>query len=162
MLSKQDTVYNFLTVDGSSISGAHHSISHLDSGAADVRQIEAINDWQMQSFGSFLRKLQSVTEADGATLLDNSLVMFGGGLDGTGHSNGDESLTPQQSGGVHRHTNLPIFLGGRGGGAHDAGRHIIYNDDEPIADLYIAMLHAAGVMVDSFGIEGTRPLAQLV
>jgi hypothetical protein len=144
------------------ISEGHHQISHLDNGTSDVRKIETINQWQMESFGSLIRKLLSATEDDGTTLLDNSLVLFGGGLDGTGHNSSDETLTPQASGGVHRHTNLPLFLAGRGGGAHDAGRHIVYRGQEPVADLYIAMLHAAGVMVDSFAIEGTGPIAGLV
>jgi hypothetical protein len=144
------------------ISEGHHQISHLDNGAADVRKIETINAWQMESFGNLLRKLASATEEDGTTLLDNSLVLFGGGLDGTGHNQSDDTLTPQASGAVHRHIDLPLFLGGRGGGAHDAGRHIVYSGDEPVADLYLAMLHAAGVMEGSFGIEGTAPLGQLV
>ena len=144
------------------ISEGHHQISHLDNGAADVRKIETINAWQMESFGNLLRKLLSATEEDGTSLLDNTLVLFGGGLDGTGHNRSDDTLTPLASGAVHRHTDLPLFLGGRGGGAHDAGRHIVYTDEEPVADLYLAMLHAAGVMADSFGIEGTAPLGQLV
>jgi hypothetical protein len=158
MLQKENSVYDFLTVGGNRISGNHHGISHLDSGASDVAQIEEINRWQIESFGSLIRKLQAVTDGTGATLLDNSLVLFGGGLDGTGHNSSDPTLTPQQSGGVHRHTDLPLFLGGRGGGVHDSGRHIVFNDDEPIADLYIAMLNAAGVPATTFGIEGTRPL----
>ncbi len=86
--------------------------------------------------------------------------MFGGGLDGTGHGSGDPlgDLTPRQSGPVHRHTNLPLLLGGKGRGAVRPGRHVVYNREEPIADLYIKMLHATGHMVDNFGIEGTGPL----
>ena len=157
ILEKQNSAYDFLGV-----SESHHQISHLDSGDTDVRKIETINAWQMESFGNLMRKLNAVNEEDGSTLLDNSLVMFGGGLDGTGHNRDDETLTPQRSGSVHRHTNLPLFLAGRGGGAHDPGRHIVYTGEEPIADLYISMLHSVGAMVDSFAIEGTGPLAQLV
>ncbi len=158
MLQPQSTVFDFLSVGGNAINSDHHSISHLDSGASDVAQIEEINRWQLTSFGSLLGRLQGVTEAGGATLLDNSLVLFGGGLDGTGHASGDATLTPQQSGSVHRHTNLPLFLGGRGGGVHDAGRHIVFSGDEPVANLYLAMLNAAGVPATTFGLEGTRPL----
>jgi hypothetical protein len=153
--------YDFLRVDGSGITGDHHAISHLDNGAADVRRIEEINRWQMTQFGSLVRKLGSATDADGTSVLDNSLVLFGGGLDGTGHNRDDETLTPQPSGSVHRHTDLPLFLAGRGGGAVAPGRHIVWSDDEPVADLFISMLHTVGATVDSFGIEGTGPISQL-
>lgn len=159
LLQKDNSVYDFVNVDGSNISSAHHQISHLDGGAADARKIMAINEWQMQSFGNFLRKLQSVTEAGGTTLLDNSLILFGGGMDATGDRDGD--LISEASGPVHRHNNMPLFLGGRGGGAVTSGRHIEWTGDEPVADLYISMLEAAGVEVDSFGIEGTGPISQL-
>jgi hypothetical protein len=159
IMQKSNSVYDFVSVDGSPIGNNHHQISHLDNGMADARKIMAINEWQMQSFGELLRRLQSVTEADGATLLDNSLILFGGGLDATGDRDGD--FQPDASGPVHRHTNLPLFLGGRGGGMVESGRHIQWNDDEPVADLYISMLEAAGVSVSSFGLEGTGPISQL-
>ena len=160
MLEKPGNVYDFLSVGGSTIGSNHHQMSHLEAGTADVRRIEAINKWQLEQFGTIIRRFKGVDDGDG-TLLDNSLVMFGGGLDGTGHRSDDASLTPQASGPVHRHTNLPLFLAGRGRGAVRTGRHIRYTDDEPIADLYISMLQAAGVPADSFGLEGTGPLSQL-
>jgi hypothetical protein len=160
ILEKPGSTYDFLSVDGSAISGYHHQMTHLEAGSADVRRVEAINKWQIDQFGSLVRRFKSVDDGDGS-LLDNSLVLFGGGLDGTGHSGGDESLTPQASGPVHRHTNLPLFLAGRGRGAVTPGRHIRYTDDEPVADLYISMLQAAGVPADTFGLEGTGPLSQL-
>ena len=108
-----------------------------------------------------MRRLRDVDDGDGS-LLDNSLVLFGGGLDATGHDGSDASMTPRASGPVHRHTNLPLFLAGRGRGAVTPGRHIEWTRNEPIADLYISMLQAAGVPdVSSFGIEGTGPLSQL-
>ncbi len=161
MLEKPGNVYDFLSAGGSSISGVHHQMSHLEEGTNDVRRIEAINRWQMEQFGSLVRRLRDVDDGDGS-LLDNSLVLFGGGLDATGHDGSDASMTPRASGPVHRHTNLPLFLAGRGRGAVTPGRHIEWTRNEPIADLYISMLQAAGVPdVSSFGIEGTGPLSQL-
>jgi hypothetical protein len=141
------------------ISGGHHSISHLDNGASDVDKIETINEWQIGMFGELLRGLKGSVEPDGTTLLDHSLVLFGGGLDGTGDRDGDG--IPEASGPVHRHTNLPLLLAGRGNGAHRAGRHVRWNDDEPIADLYTSMLQAVGADVAAFGLDGTGPLDQL-
>ncbi|MBW2463479.1 MAG: hypothetical protein JRH11_17645, partial [Deltaproteobacteria bacterium] len=73
----------------------------------------------------------------------------------------DGDLISEASGPVHRHTNMPLFLGGQGGGAVTSGRHIEWTGDEPVADLYISMLAAAGVDVDTFGVEGTGPISQL-
>jgi len=150
--------YDFL-----GIAQNHHQISHLEAGNPDVEKIERINEWQIRKYGELLRRLKNAEQGDGTNLLDHSLVMFGGGLDGTGHSGGATlgDLTPQQSGGVHRHTNLPVLLGGHGGGFVDSGRHVVYEDREPIADLYISMLHAIGHEVDSFALEGTGPLHSL-
>lgn len=166
-MEKSGNVYDFLRVGGSAISSAHHNMSHLEAGSTDINRIKAINEWQIEMFGRLLDKLQDRVNGDGTNLLDSTLVMFGGGLDGTGHGSGDTmgDLTPRTSGPVHRHTNLPLFLGGRGCGAHTPGRHIVY-DDEPIANLYIRMMQAAGVMEDGapisrFAIEGTRPIDQL-
>ena len=158
MLEKAGTVYDFLNAGGGSISSAHHQMSHLEAGQADVNRIEAINRWQIEQFGSILRRFRAVDDGDGS-LLDNSLVLFGGGLDGTGHDANDPNLTPKASGQVHRHTDLPLLLGGSGRGATTPGRNIVYTNDEPVADLYIAMLHAAQVPADTFGIEGTQPLS---
>ena len=161
MLEKPGSVYDFLSVDGSPISSAHHQMSHLEAGPNDVRRIEAINRWQMEQFGSLVRRLRDVDDGSGS-LLDNSLVLFGSGLDGTGHEGGDGTLTPKASGPVHRHTDLPLFLAGRGRGAVTTGRHIEWTGGEPVADLYISMLQAAGLPdVTSFGIEGSGPLSQL-
>ena len=121
--------------------------------------IEAINTWQMQSFATFLQKLKAVVEPDG-TLLDNSLILLGAGLDGTGYSSSGNNLATGSSN-VHRHTRLPILLAGSGGGAVRSGRHIVYNNAEPIADLYISMAAAAGVNISTFGLEGTGQLGQL-
>ena len=152
----KDGSYDFL-----GITAGHHQISHLEGGSPEVTAIETINRWQIEAFANLITKLRSATDTDGQSLLYNSLVLFGGGLDGTGHANGDETLTPQTSGPVHRHTNLPLFLAGNAGGQVTTGRHIAWNDDEPIADLYISMLHTVGAMETSFGIEGTGPIGQL-
>ncbi|MCA9615688.1 MAG: DUF1552 domain-containing protein, partial [Myxococcales bacterium] len=144
MLQKQGSVHDHISVDGSPITAGHHQMSHLEGGASDIRRIEAINAWQVQQFGNLLRRLQASEEGDGSTLLDNSLVCFGGGLDSTGHSSGRPTgdLTPQASGPVHRHTNLPILVGGHGRGAVRGGRHLVV--DAPLPNLYTSMLHAAG------------------
>jgi hypothetical protein len=43
-----------------------------------------------------------------------------------------------------------VIVAGRGGGAVSPGRHIVV-DEQPIANLYVSMLNAAGINATSFG-----------
>ncbi|MEX0794419.1 MAG: hypothetical protein WD045_14885, partial [Pirellulaceae bacterium] len=70
-----------------------------------------------------------------ATLLDNSMILFGSGLkDGQSHSPRD----------------LPILLGGRGGGKINTGQHIRYEKNTPLTNLYVSMLNAFGRETEAF------------
>jgi hypothetical protein len=64
------------------------------------------------------------------TVLDNSMILYGSGLrDGNSHS-------------PH---NLPILLGGGGGGRIATGQHLEFGRDTPLANLYATMLNAFGM-----------------
>ena len=60
----------------------------------------------------------------------------------------------------HHHYDLPVVLAGRGGGLTTPGRHVVYDSETPLANLYVSMLRAAGVETDSFA-DSTGPLTQL-
>jgi hypothetical protein len=83
----------------------------------------------------FLEKLQASPDGDG-TLLDHSLVLFGGGM-------GDGNL--------HRHADLPCLMAGKLGGAFTPGRHVRYDADTPISNLLLTILDAAGVPLEKIG-----------
>ena len=125
------------------ISGAHHQISHHQGDPENLAKLQAIDTWEVEQLSNLLQRMQGVTEGE-ASLLDNSLVYWSSEI---------------EDGDAHRHTNLPILLAGRAGGLVDAGRHIVYGAEEPVADLYITLLSTVGVGVDSFGDDGTGPLA---
>ncbi len=124
--------------------GAHHEISHHQSLPLNIQKLTTIGAWEMERFAVLLAKMAAAEEGEG-TLLDNSLVMLGSEI-----SDGDR----------HNHDDLPVLLAGRGGGAVTPGRHVVY-DNVPLANLHIGMLEAFGVSVESFGIDGTQPLAEL-
>ena len=65
-------------------------------------------------------------------------------------------------GNAHRHYDLPVILAGRGGGASVPGRHIQLTQEKPMANLFVSMLAAQGVIVDGFGMDGTEDLSELV
>lgn len=117
---------NFSFLDG--VSGGHHDTSHHQDNEDKLRQYQLINQWHIQQYAYLLGKLRSMKERDG-TVLDNSMILYGSGLrDGNSHS-------------PH---NLPILLGGGGGGRIATGQHLEFGRDTPLANLYAAMLDAFG------------------
>lgn len=144
------------------IHGDHHGHSHLLGGDGDVRLIQQINDWQVAQFARFISALNDIQEDEG-TLLDNSLILFGSGLDATGHRPNASlgELRPQASGPVHRHSNLPLLLAGNARGRIRTGQHFVFSDEPQLADLYLTMLHAVGHRADTFGLEGRSTIGAL-
>ena len=106
-----------------------------------------IGTWEVAQFAMLLDRLAAVQEGSG-TLLDQCLVFFSSEI---------------ADGNAHQHYNLPVVLAGSGGGAVNTGRHIALPVQEkvPIANLFISMLQVAGISIDTFGMDGTGPLAEL-
>ena len=91
-----------------------------------------------------LRKMKAIKEND-KTLLDNSMILFGSGM---------------SDGNKHDPNNLPILIGGHGGGAIAGGRHIASEKDTPLCNVYVSFLEAMGTPVQQFG-DSTGPLKGL-
>jgi hypothetical protein len=126
--------------------GAHHEISHHMSEPEKLAKLQTIGTWEVQQFAGLLRLLDGMREPDGTSLLDNSAVLFSSEIaDGNGHL----------------HHGLPVVLAGRCGGALTPGRHVVYAEERPIANLFLALLNALGATATSFGLEGTRVLENL-
>jgi hypothetical protein len=114
---------------------AHHSLSHHQSDPQKLAKIAKIDQFYLRQFGYFLDKMKAVKEGD-STLLDNSMIVFGGGI-------GD--------GNRHNHDNLPILLAGRAGGTLTPGRRIVLPGETPMTNLYLAMLERMGVPAEKVG-----------
>jgi hypothetical protein len=123
---------NFSFLDG--VSGGFHQISHHENDKAKLQEYLRINRWHIEQYAYLLGKLHSIQDGPG-TLLDNSMILFGSGL---------------RDGNRHNPHNLPIVLAGRAGGTLSPGRHIVYDKDTPLSNLYLAMLHRAGAPVERF------------
>jgi hypothetical protein len=113
----------------------HHNISHHRGDGQTIVQVARIDAHHVELLSYFLKKLQSLKE-DGGTLLDNSLVMYGGGM-------GDGNL--------HGHTNLPCLLAGKLGGRLKTGSHTVYPSKTPMANLLLTVLDKVGVRLDRIG-----------
>ena len=113
---------------------SYHGYTH--TGPVGMAKVDRL---RMEHVAYLLERLKGVKEADGTTLLDNSLVHFGGGM-GTWHES----------------TDLANFVAGHAGGRFKLGEHVVY-DGKPLANLFVTMLQAAGVEVDRF-VDSTGPL----
>lgn len=124
---------NFSFLPG--VSGGHHQISHHENDKDKMEQYQKINVWHVAQYAYLLDRLRSIKEGEG-TVLDNTMVMFGAGM---------------RDGNAHSPYNLPILLGGRAGGALATGRHLVYEKNTPLCNLYHGMLVRMGIPLTRFG-----------
>ncbi|HZI79376.1 MAG TPA: DUF1552 domain-containing protein [Vicinamibacterales bacterium] len=117
----------------------HHSISHHGNDAEKLAKYAKIGTYQMVKFAEFLEKVKNTKDGDG-NLLDHSLFYWGSGM-----SNGN----------LHDRSNPPTLLVGGAHGRLKGNRHIVAND-EPTANLLLALGHIAGVEVEKFGASTGR------
>jgi len=148
----QTRIASFMTGTGGSnrtfaeigVTDGHHNLSHHRGDEDMVSKIKKIDRFYIERFANFVRKASEINEGDGS-LLDNCMIMFGSGI---------------SDGNKHNHEDLPIILAGGGGGTIDTGRHIAYDSETPLCNLYISMLDRMGCKVDSFG-DSSGPVRKL-
>ncbi len=118
-------------IDGVSLE--HHNLSHHGQDAVKLAQLKKIEKAILGCFRDLLGQMQSTRE--GATsLLDNTTVLFGSNL---GNAN------------AHDPRNLPILLAG---GGYKHGRYVAHdkNNNTPLCNLFVSMLHNMGLEAESF------------
>jgi hypothetical protein len=112
----------------------HHDISHHGGNPDKLRKKKMIDTFHVDQVAYMLKKMKTIKEGD-STLLDNTMVMYGGGI---------------SDGNAHNHDDLPILLAGRAAGLK-GGSHIVYKDYTPLNNLYISLLDRIGVQADKLG-----------
>jgi hypothetical protein len=123
----------------------HHSLSHHRGKKDNLEKVAQIDLFYMEEYARFLRGLDDAKEADGTSVLDNSMIVYGCG-------NGD--------GNRHNHDNLPIVLAGGAGGTFSAGRFVKHRS-QPLASLYLSMADRLGISdLKSFG-DSAGPLGNV-
>jgi hypothetical protein len=120
----------------------HHGVSHHRYDPELIAKKIKIDVYHVQLFARFLQRLRDVPDGDG-TLLDHSMILFGGGL-------GD--------GNAHDHLNLPTIVGGART-AIGGGRHLAYAENTPMANLLLTLLDKAGVPTPEKIGDSTQHLA---
>jgi hypothetical protein len=135
--------YDWVDYQGMPINESFHDLSHHGGVAEKLGKVAAINAWEVDVFGTLIQKLKDAEDVDGSRILDNSLLFFSSEV-----SDGNE----------HSIRNMPVVVAGSGQGAIQTNRHLRYSSpNNTYAELHIALAHAFGVPVGSFG-DGAAPL----
>jgi len=119
------------------ISGDHHGLAHAQNGPA----LSTIDQWHVSQLTLFCQKLDAIDEG-GSTMLDNSVVFMSSEIG---------------SGIAHDQINKSVLVLGSAGGKITTGQHLIVQD-QPQANLFVALLNALQVPVTTFGTAGKKPL----
>jgi hypothetical protein len=126
-----------------------HSVSHHSGDAALVAKFRAMVVWKMEQIAAFLRKMKSTTDADGQSLLTNTLVWISSEI---------------ADGNRHNHDDKPILLAGRLGGLVTPDRHVRfptnrdYTKVKTYGDFFITLLGLYGVRATTFGEDGKEAI----
>ncbi|TVR48531.1 MAG: DUF1552 domain-containing protein, partial [Puniceicoccaceae bacterium] len=123
------------------ITEGHHSLSHHENRANKLEQIRRIDAFYAENFAYLIQRFRDTPDGEGS-LLDNSLILYGSGI---------------RDGNRHDHSNLPIILAGRAGGALTPGRIVDLGGRTPMTNLYLSMLGLHGVPAERIG-DSTAPL----
>ena len=117
------------------IPDSHHPLTHHAGDKVKIEKVVQIEALQAKMFAYYLDKLRSTTDGDGS-LLDHAIVTYGGGIsEGNGHSVVD----------------LPTLVLGGGSGTLKGGRHIRYQKDPPVSNLFLTLLDKLDISVEKFG-----------
>ena len=125
------------------IADGHHQLSHHQNNPENFRQLQIIDTWEVEQLAYLLGRLDAVEDVDGKTLLDNTAVFFSSEI---------------EDGNSHRHDDLPVLLCGGAGGQARSGRHVRFEGQAPIADLFSTVATWCGAPVEAFGDDGTGRL----
>jgi hypothetical protein len=118
----------------------HHELSHHGRDPKKQEKIAKINKFHIEQFAYLLGKLKATREGDGS-LLDHMMIVYGSGI-------GD--------GNRHNHDDLPVLLVGKGGGTIATGRHVRYEDETPLNNLFLSMLDRVDAPVEELGDSNGR------
>lgn len=127
------------------VPGGHHSISHHRNDPISLKKLAKIDYFYSQQFAYFIEALRSKKDADGKSLLHNSTIVWGSGLE-----------DPDR----HVHERLPIVVAGQGGGTMETGRHLFAPTSTPMSNLYLSLADRIGLTEERFG-DSTGRLGML-
>ena len=112
----------------------HHNMTHNQKGKGYL-ELQKIDIFHMQQYAYILSRMKEIKEADGSSLLDNSLVTYGAGL-------GD--------GATHQYFDLPMIVAGKGQGQVKQGHFIQCKSGTLNSNLWLSLAQLMGLEIDEF------------
>jgi hypothetical protein len=125
------------TYPESGVNSPFHGASHHAENPRNIELYSHINQYHVKCLAYFVDKLQKVKEADGRTLLDHTLILYGTNM---GDSN------------QHLHYDVPHILVGGASGQLKGNRHVNYETKTvTTGNLLLSILDLYGIHQDSIG-----------
>lgn len=118
------------------ISSGHHELSHHQENADKISKIARIDRFYIEQFAYFLNRLRDTKEANGKSILENSMIVYCSGLSDANR---------------HAHDNLPVLLAGQGGGSLQPGKHLELSQALPMTNLYLSLLDRMNIQTTRLG-----------
>ena len=120
---------------------SHHAMTHDPHN--HLEDLLKLDRFHVAAFARLLERMENIEEANGTTLLDNTIFTLGAGLgDGT----------------THQYNDLPLVVAGGGGGTLKLGKHVHCRTGTPLANLWLTQLHSLGIKCESYADStGTMP-----
>lgn len=113
----------------------HHWLTHSQREEEMAAKVARIDQYYIEQFAQFLTKMRQTEDVDGKSLLDNSMIVYGGAI---------------ADGNRHTHENLPVIMAGTAGGQIETGRYY-QAEKQPMSNLFVSMLNLMGVPTTEFG-----------
>jgi hypothetical protein len=140
---------------------SHHGMSH--NQGKHIKDLLKVDRFHVAQFAYLVEKMEKIKEANGTSLLDNTIFTYGSGL-------GD--------GATHQYSALPIVVAGSGGGKLITGKHLNLTETSgpvpkkkgkyvqpkqgrPLANLWLTQAKALGLKLNRFA-ESTGEVNQLL
>lgn len=123
---------------------SHHSMTHDPHN--HLEDLLKLDNFHVAAFARLLERMDSIEEAAGTTLLDNTIFTLGAGMgDGT----------------THQYNDLPLIVAGGGGGTLKLSKHLHYKAGTPLANLWLTQLKCLGIERESYA-DSTGTLGELL
>ena len=116
----------------------HHEFSHHGGDSGMLNKLAEIDRFHVSRLARFMELLKATADSD-ATMLDNTAIVFGSGMN-------------SGEGGEHSPKNLPLLVaGGRRLGLKH-GQHLAYdsNNHPPLSNVLLTLAQQLGVHVNTF------------
>ncbi|MFT5856183.1 MAG: hypothetical protein ACI8XO_003436, partial [Verrucomicrobiales bacterium] len=112
----------------------HHNMTHNQKGDG-YKALQKIDIFHMEQYAYVLKRMKELKEADGTSLLDNSIVTYGAGL-------GD--------GATHQYFDLPLIVAGKGQGQLKQGRFIHCKPGTLNSNMWLTIAKLMGLELDQY------------